>query len=307
MTWFKLLTSLFIYLLIVQCGHINTLNRVSPSLEREISSESFIDIVFDLDWTLVSENINTSQKLFIDNRVTVKGIEYRINDWALEMITELSTRQNVRISFYSGGKIERNKELLSKLKLMDNTNRSFLDIAYKVKSFSDLYKVPESQILGDMFADKFKKNLLEINEDLSNLIIIDDNYKFAIDEIQKKNMFWLGPSYIHYESYKHTPTELIDDSIKKFVPKSASEWFVGRNKLLFIWGILDKALDNSKNKNFVDLVNQYSQNLNLATGEYNSTLKSVYREYFFKLKKVGIRRGRATLGNSCITMLRSFL
>jgi hypothetical protein len=294
----------FIYLIIfcflVSCSAIQNLSRIP-------AAEDVIDIVFDLDWTIVAENKNTSQLISKENIISVDGVTYRINDWALEMITDLSARSNVRISFFSGGKETRNTKLLSKLKLLDDSGKSFMDIAYKVKSFHDLDELPDHLISGQRFSDRYKKDLKKINKNLKNVIFIEDNTGFAIDNIQKRNMLWMGPTYLHFETLNDFPSLPLDIEIEKHVPKTIDEWFVGRNKLLFIWATLESALQPDNELPFIDSITKSSAELDLGTGEYNNKLKKLYREKFGKLKKVGFRKGRISIGTKCTDMIRSFL
>lgn len=276
----------------------------SGHLSRGISSTEVIDLVFDLDWTLVSELIHSGQEISSVNRVTVHGLDYRINDWAIEMITELSQREDVRISFFSGGKESRNTDLLSKLKLADGSGRSFLDIAHKVKSYEDLYEIPTELVNGEKFTDRFRKDLRKINNNLDRVVLIDDNYRFAINETQRRNILWLGPTYIHYERVKNFPHLPVEADIEQFVPRTQDQWFVARNKLLLMWGLITDSLESGED--FIEKSQSLTQELDIDSGQINQKLMIYYNEKFWLLKKYGDRVGRLPQSNQCKDLIKVF-
>ena len=298
------ITIILLIFCLTSCQH-GLVKTIHSSNKRNLASEEIIDLVFDLDWTLVSELKEKGQQISAENIVTVQGVDYRINDWALEMITELNQRPNVRISFFSGGNEMRNKELLSKLILMDESGKSFFDIAYKVKNFEDLYEVPQELVNGEKFTDRFKKDLTKINSDLDRLLLVEDNFRFAVNDIQKKNILWLGPTYIHYEKISNLPSLPLNPEIEMFVPKTTDDWFLARNKLLMIWGALDKSIDN-KDPNILNNIETYATKVDFSSGKKNTYLDKLYNESYWKLKKVGFRKGRIPASNMCHDLIKVF-
>lgn len=102
----------------------------------------YIDIVFDIDWTLVypvndlSEITNTSRLYHLN------GEYYRLADGAEEIIDDLIKNKNVRISFFSGGLEKRNIDLLKSI-MLPNSNKSLYEISHKVLSKKDLSVVSD--------------------------------------------------------------------------------------------------------------------------------------------------------------------
>ena len=77
-----------------------------------------IDIIFDLDWTIVKQvdSIGSDPLKYIE----VSGEFYRIGDGAVELLNYLFSQEQVRVSFFSGGKYDRNSKLLKKLNTITN-------------------------------------------------------------------------------------------------------------------------------------------------------------------------------------------
>lgn len=260
-----------IFLLLFGCQHPRE-NR-SPA-----DADDFIHIVFDIDWTLVSEVEKSSIPISKSNLVEVDGKFYRIKDWSREMLTELSKRPDVKISFFSGGGRDRNIDLLSKISLMDGSKRSFLDISHKVLSFDDLTEIPVSLRKGERFSDRYKKDLRKLGLKRGKTIIVEDNYRFAINEVQKKHFLWLGPTYNHYERFIDLPLKIISEKESLFIPKTHDQWLLGRNKLAAIWDILATSIENHELHGIPldEEVQRISKELDLASGELGPALKKKY-------------------------------
>lgn len=179
-----------------------------------------IDIVSDIDWTLVS--IVSEEMADTPNVFKIENEYYRLSDWGEQFFEALAKEPFVRLSFYSGGSKARNEELLKKIKL-PQLNKTLYDIAYKILNYEDLIKISEDKNLS--FSDRFKKDLRLINSDLSQVVLIDDNAGFAMPG-QEKNMIWLGKTYNYYENFQDIKT------VDEYTPPNLSEWFRDRNKLV---------------------------------------------------------------------------
>lgn len=192
---------------------------------RYLASPSNRHVVLDIDWTIVA-----SEKE-----------EYRLNDGVREYI-EYLIEKDVKISFFSGGDRERNIKLLKEIKLKNG--KSFFDVAYKIKSKEDLTTIPNA-IENARFSERFKKDLTLIDLKLENVVLIEDNPQFYLDETQKKNLFWLGKTFNHYETYNEVKTarKKLTGKDLDYVPKSYEEWFVARKKFLLVKEHTAKAFE----------------------------------------------------------------
>jgi len=173
-------------------------------------------VVLDIDWTIVAS----------------QNEEYRLNDGVREYV-EYLLEKDVKISFFSGGDKERNIKLLKEIKLKNG--RSFFDIAYKIKSKDDLTTMP-NVLENARFSERYKKDLTLIDLKLENIVLIEDNPQFYLDETQKKNLFWLGKTFNHYETYAEVKAarKSLTGKDLQYVPKSFEEWLVARKKFFLV-------------------------------------------------------------------------
>lgn len=206
-------------------------------LDRQIASQNEVrHVVFDIDWTIVSEIQNSSAKHMRNKRIIeVMGKHYYINDGLEELIQEILQHPEIKISFYSGGDKLRNHELLSKIKISDG--RSLADISYKILSFDDLVRV-ENSPPNASFSEKYKKDLTKISKNLDNLIMFDDTQNFALDgvERQSEKVFFLGTALEYFETYAEA-----ENKTGKYVPKNYEEWLQNKNKLYTVREIFRDA------------------------------------------------------------------
>jgi len=284
MKWgFFILSILFLF----SCG---TITRF-PQSE---STHSDLHVVFDIDWTIVSNYESEVGKLSKAGEgalLYVEGKPYIVRDHTVTLIENLLAK-NINISFFSGGTKSRNEELLSKILLSDG--RSLKDIAYKVKSFEDLTKVP-NVLETARFQERFKKDLTKIADDLSKVIIIDDAFNFYVNEEQKKNRLFLGPTYKYFEEY-----ESIGKLSGEYIPKSYDEWLFDRDKFKIIQNLIEEALvlQKLKHLSFVDAVFIMREKYHLESGNYNL--------YTHKLKLPRIQSG-VQINGACGELILPFV
>ncbi len=189
-----------------------------------MAQEAVMDIVFDLDWTLLYPLKDKPNSKF--SRVIEASDElYRIADGTEDILLRLHEMPNVRISFYSGGNTPRNIEALKKIQLANGQNA--FDIAYKILNVSDLAPISNDESLP--FTQRFKKDLTRINSDISRVILVDDSKNFVLPE-QYRHQLWLGKTYNYYESFNEVPG--IKDN---YDPPNLKEWMRERNKLYSVY------------------------------------------------------------------------
>ncbi len=249
---------IFILCFFLSCANV-TRNPQSEPMQNDLH------VVFDIDWTLVSNyesEVSKLSKVAEEKVLYIEGKPYIVRDHTIELIESLLAK-NINISFFSGGTKSRNDELLSKIILSDG--RSLKDIAYKVKSFEDLTTVPGVPETAK-FQERFKKDLLKITDDLRNVIIIDDAFNFFVNEEQKKNRLFLGPTYKYFEEFAG-----IGNLSGEYIPKSYDEWLFDRDKFKIIENLINEALLYKKSKqiSFVDAVFVLRGKYNLESGNYN--------------------------------------
>lgn len=202
-----------------------------------------MDVVFDLDWTLLyplKENPNGKFSKVIEASDEL----YRIADGAEDVLLRLYEMPNVRISFYSGGNTARNIEALKKIQLANG--QSAFDIAYKVLNVSDLAAISYDESLP--FTQRFKKDLSRINSDISRVILIDDSKNFALAE-QSRHQLWLGKTYNYYEKFDDIP--LVKDG---YDPPNLKEWMRERNKIYSAYEAVLEVYANKELPNAIEFL-----------------------------------------------------
>jgi hypothetical protein len=255
----------FTLLFFVGCSSINT----GPS--RFISSEKTIDVVFDIDWTIVSDYEPEFSKAPASKIFEADTGSYVLRDGVTELIEYLLS-ENIRVSFFSGGVEKRNNELLSKILLSDG--RSLLDIAYKVKSKPDLTTVPDIPETAK-FSEKFKKDLTKINPDLQSIILLDDNYRFYASPEQKPNLIFFGPTYKYFDEYGDCK-----QYTGQYKPQSFEQWNVDRKKMYIIKNHIERSLKEMREKriSFLKAIKSIEEKMDYPSGVTNFYTSEVIKK-----------------------------
>ncbi|UOF01270.1 hypothetical protein [Bdellovibrio reynosensis] len=193
-----------------------------------------IDIVFDIDWTTFYTAHPDKPNQGDDKVIIVEGKAYRPTDHLGEVLEKISSRPDVRISFFSGGERSRNETLLKAFKLP--SGRSAYDIAYKVLSKENLTTVSEDASLG--FSERYKKSMAGIlpGATAERTILVDDQVNFSVKPW--KAVASLGVFNFQKEFDASKANEA-------YFPKSKEEWRAERDKALMWQALLEEALSSS--------------------------------------------------------------
>tara|TARA_Y100001936_G_C16090169_1_gene685406 strand:- start:2011 stop:2826 length:816 start_codon:yes stop_codon:yes gene_type:complete len=192
------------------------------------AAQAQIDIVFDIDWTLVypvDETMKNEARVYL-----VQGEYYRVSDGAVEVIASLFKDPRFRVSFFSGGDKLRNEELLKQI-ILPLKDKTALDVAYKVLSREDLSVVSTDENLG--FSERFKKDLTIVNKDLNQVVLVDDLKNFTPSG-QEDNLLWVGKTYTYQDKFKKLP-------LSKYIPDSELSWLNERYKFFWVYSSIEEA------------------------------------------------------------------
>lgn len=280
----------------------------SNSWRTPSSDEKIIDIVFDLDWTLISK---VEENYRGQKGVIVVGDElYRVHDWAREVVTAFHNNPRYRVSFFSGGPAIRNMDVLSQVKLIDGSGKSFSEIAYKKLHRHDITEVePGPEIENPRPGDRWKKDLRKINPDTKRVILIDDDFRHALDSNQRKNILWTGKGLFHYESSTDLSAGRIEKPFNEFVPSSVQEWSLQRNKLALVYGIIEESSLQLEYEGG-DLGDHLQKNVQISGLERNF-LKEDGRVFFeigsSHLKRINPKAQRVAVDGRCFDLFAPFL
>lgn len=240
---------LFLYLtcsVLISCSQ-KTIRDRGPSSTKSHKINP-VQIVFDIDYTIVQPARHKTDP----NVIEIQGEYYQVKDWASKIIQNLN-RPGVEIYFFSGGKRERNIQLLNAIKI--ENGKSLADIAKNIFSYSDLKEVKDE----GRFSERLKKDLKKIGLNIKRAVLIDDNAQFAVKG-QDRNMLWLGNTYHFYRTFPESFEDHGQEKIlQQFIPEDYASWFLSRNKLKFIYELLDDAIkaDLENEHDFLSFIEKY--------------------------------------------------
>ncbi|MCM2278552.1 MAG: HAD family hydrolase [Oligoflexia bacterium] len=204
-----------------------------------------LDIVLDLDWTLVYEIFDDRQLTGATQDVfEISGRRYVFADGAGEFIQRLLALPGARVSFFSGGEEGRNRAVLERLRLPDG--RTAMSIAHRVLSRDALVAVPGAAETAP-FTDRFKKDLGRAlpEADLSRLIWLDDQKGFGLPE-QQRNLLLLEPTYDYLAHYQRGREQVRQGLKLRYLPPSRELWALEREKLARALGLIEEAVARSE-------------------------------------------------------------
>ena len=258
----QLISMCFLFLILFSCS-TSTFERGPSSSKNPVKH-----VVFDIDWTIASE---VAPDFSGPRTIAVGGEKYFIFDGLENLIEELLSHPEVKISFFSGGEASRNHQLLKKIKL--NDGRSLEEIAYKILSFDDLTPISSAKST-DKFSLRFKKDLTKISKDLSQLIMIEDTEHFVLNADQEEHVFFLGTAFKHFDQFSQAKLES-----GPYIPRTFNEWDLSRKRLMILEGAFSEAFNETsfRTKNLSEAMKAKQQLLDLSSGEWNEYSSKLYR------------------------------
>lgn len=218
----------------------------------QTNRSQFVDVVFDLDSTLINPTTPELAASDPEGTVLVNQNLYRFTDHVVQIIADLYAYPEVRISFFSGGDSDRNHQIVKIL--YDQVHQKNPGVTpYRILSFDDLTVVSDDPTLS--FSKRYKKDLSRFYN-LSSTVLVDDNTQFAMPG-QEGNLLWIGKVYRDIPRY-----ELINQMIPSgsamdaHLPPNKIEWKRERNKLILAEELLIEALHKAANGDlsFVDAI-----------------------------------------------------
>lgn len=281
---------LFIFFLL-SCTKLVTRDPAEISGERHV--------VFDIDWTIVSEIKSPSPHILKNKRVIeVLGKHYFINEGLEAFIEDVLSHPKMKISFYSGGLAVRNKELLSKIKLKNG--QSLQAIAYKILSNEDLVTV-EGIPINARFADRFKKDLSKVSKNMEELIMFDDTANFVLENGngQGRHVFFIGKAFEVFENFSDTAGKS-----GEYVPRTYDEWLLNKKKLSILHAVFNEAYEEStvSGITFSEAMKNREELLNLKDHQWNSYSNNFYKKNQ-EIKKTDVLQKEM----DCTQLSKSFL
>lgn len=204
-------------------------------------AEAPIDIVFDLDWTLIYTSRPEDRSFEPENIVGYEGTIYRFSDHAVDVLLKLHQTPPFRVSIFSGGFTGRNKVVLDALYRRINARAGpGHDFRPFVVADNDRLSEVKDAPPGAKFSERFKKDMTTVIDgiNLERALLVDDLVKFAASG-QEPNLLWLQKTYEDLPDFhriRGTPDP-------KYTPKMRVAWALERNKLAWVLGTLLQAQD----------------------------------------------------------------
>lgn len=194
-----------------------------------ISSSAWgvVDIVYDIDQTIatlvhdgpggdwLADPLNPQKNIFpvsfdrtevdhmnrplVPKQVTRVNERYRVYEGFVEQMEKWRKEikaGHIRISFFSGGFVERNRALLEAIKFSDGT--SVRDLVTEANIYGRESMVATGVGPEGRVRERFKKDLRIINPDLDNVILVDDIPNFVPDS-QLGHVLWLDEDFPYPE------------------------------------------------------------------------------------------------------------
>ncbi len=239
-------------------------------------------LVLDIDWTIVTEVKDPLMKVNPASRlIEVGGVKYFINEGLEELIEEALSHPDIRLSFYSGGKRERNFELLSRIKLKNG--KSLKDVAINIFSGEELVRnemAPEKA----SFSQRLKKDLTLISKNLKDIIMLDDTPDFVLDTLEKQSdsVFFIGKAFEYFDSF-----EDIKGKSGEYVPESYTAWLLNRKKLYILKEAFKESyLEASRGENsLLEGMKKREKLLDLKSHKWNVYSRALYSKAMKSLDK----------------------
>lgn len=204
-----------------------------------------IDVVVDLDWTLIYELPTRPDTMNDPDVFEFKGKYFRYSNYAREYLVALHNDPRFRVSFYSGGDRERVEFTLKNLNLRPDLTA--FDIAFQVLNFGSL---DEADRTAKEFPKRYKKNLRRIIEsiDFDRAVLVDDIAHFLLHG-QERAMLWLGKTYKYFATLADVKKARALNPTDPYIPsekdndKGQTAHELELNKLVYALGVIMEAAD----------------------------------------------------------------
>lgn len=263
-----------------------------------------IDVVFDVDWTLVLSLQEKPTDLTEPNVFEFEGKYYRFADHASEVIEVLLSDPRIRISFFSGGDRNRVEHTLKQLRLRNGL--SAFEIAFQILCNESLTAI--SRLENLKFWERNKKDLLKVLRrlNLGRAFLVEDIRNFAING-QERNTLWLGRIYRYFGSVHEMVSARAMNPTDVYIPPIQGDdsgfkaWQLGKQSLIFALGAILESIKNSDihGKTPVEAMNELIRG---ASGEFIDRSSSSQIALYRKGQKIietsriqGLRPGAASL------------
>jgi hypothetical protein len=221
----------------------------STTARSQINTLPNINIVFDLDWTLLNPTNEEMARAFPKNIIRVGKDVYRISDHTIDVLIALHSEPGVLVSFFSGGEDVRNREAIAIIYQMISEKIGHSRFQpNKILSASDLEVVSDDPNLK--FSERKKKNIVK-HFNSTHSVLVEDVRNFILPG-QERLLLWLGKTYNDRPIFSMAALE--DPKDAAYSAPDYKEWLRNQNRLLPVREVLLAAirLTRQNGNDFVD-------------------------------------------------------
>ncbi len=212
---------------------VATLFAPCISNSQQSQTETEFHIVFDIDWTLVNPTNERMANADVTGIIRVENGLYRLSKSAIDVLITLHQIPDIKISFFSGGSAERNKQLLQQVyEILDKKVGHKAYRPYKILNINHMVKVSDDTNLK--FHLRYKKDL-SVYFDLNQTLLIDDVKDFT-PKGQERNLLWTGKTYNDRIRYELGALEAASE--QAYTAPNQQEWQREQMKLIRLLGIV---------------------------------------------------------------------
>lgn len=185
---------------------------------------------FDIDWTL-GYPLPKPASAYADEGwkiVEAQGQAYRVAEGLDDLVQEFLRNPDLKMAIASGGITARNLEFLQKVFPPSLKGKSLYDFVEIVQSYEDL----QPGISGaKRFSSANKKPVTDALMVDKDYALFDDQEGF-IRQLRGQGA-WTGKSYEYFRTWEEAEAAIGNPAFdQRYVPKSKTEWFSERNKLV---------------------------------------------------------------------------
>lgn len=215
-----------------------------------LSARPYLDFVVDIDRFLIYPiNYRMRQQGNIPaHRILTATIDYRIADWAEELVEALLSVPDSRVSFFSADQRPRNETVLRSLKLSDGRTVHQAALEDRGRRNGALLSWDDLTFL-DEARKSYRKDIRKAGPD------VDLDYAFLLDDSRWAPLAEQLRNLIRPESFW---AEYIEDPTEIYVSRAGYDLhgaegelqlhFQERNALVWVMGVIDRVMEEAERR-----------------------------------------------------------
>jgi|GEM_PF-1608066 len=218
-----------------------------------------VQVVFDLDWTLIYPITNEQAALETESVVKFGNEFFRLSDHAIAAVAYLHAA-GFDVSYFSGEMKDRNLAVIDFI--YAKLQEQYADVGAKSWRPFAIGDVGDLEPFGNdpnaRFAERLKKNIArwQPNADLTRTVLVEDMQQFApppkAGEVdQRRGLLWLQETFESILDHDAWSESTPPETRTKYHPPSRERWAIERNKIVWALGVIVSARELADSKGVV--------------------------------------------------------